>query len=117
MVTVYAVLVVMLMAIDAAKYCIVAAIGMAVSAKIPFTLMFPAVDGEIIRIMIKCCRRPRALIVTLRTIGRKLSSTVVRVGSIVIVGLVTSDTSGGRIREGGIMTTAAIVGYCCVGTQ
>ena len=72
---------------------------MAIGAKVPLTTMSARIDGEILIIVI-----PRRLIPTVGVmagcaVGRETGSLMVRVGRPVILGLMASQTFGGRIIE------------------
>jgi len=77
------------MAIQAIKYAEISCSGVALIAICPYSFMFPAVNREILRIMIPGRWRPSILAMATRTIGREASGSMIRRGCIVICGMAT----------------------------
>lgn len=68
MIVVYLVLIVVFVAINATECCVITS-DVAVGTKVPFIFVLPAVDGEIVIIMVKGRRCPGCFAVAFRTVG------------------------------------------------
>ena len=92
------------------KFCIVGRVGMAVRALTPLTFMRPAVNGEILGVVVKGGRHPGRFAMATGTISRKLRGYVVGVASIVVVCQVAAYTGVGRIVVIAVVTGSTIIG-------
>ena len=73
------------MAIGAGHLCIIGRVSMAIDTLIPLAVMGPAVDGEILPVVVEGGRRPARLIVTTGAVGGELGRLVIGIGGLVII--------------------------------
>ena len=91
------ILLIMFMAKNALKNCKIIRINMTITASIPFVIMLPGINREILPVMIPGGVVPVSRVVALLTIGWETGGTVIGVGGILIIRLVAAITIRGRI--------------------
>jgi hypothetical protein len=106
MLAVHLALIIMLMAIDATEYQVIARVCMAVGAQRPCAGMMPGIDREILTVMVKGGRYPRSRCMARLAIGGELGRSVRRIVSLVVIIQVTANT---RIRDVVIVPVMALV--------
>jgi hypothetical protein len=92
-------------AVGTRKYSIIARVGMTISALVPFPLVFPGINREVLVVMIKCRGNPCIFIMAAGTLIWELQLDVIWVICCVIITLVTSNTC---CRSISIVTKVAI---------
>ncbi len=98
------------MAIGAGHLCIIGRVSMAIDTLIPLAVMGPAVDGEILPVVVEGGRRPARLIMATGAIRRELSRLVVGIGRLVVVRIVAPETGIRRIVIITVVAGGAVVG-------
>lgn len=113
-ITIYAIMLVVGFGIRVAggarEYGIIGGIRVAVDTLCPFSFVLPAVDGEILPIVVKGGRHPGIFIMAGCTIHRKLQSSVIGVGCVVIIFSVTAFACVRCTIVVSVVTCCAIVG-------
>ena len=94
------------------ELCEISRGGVAVNTIHPFPLVLPAVDREILAIMVKGRWHPGIFSMTGRTVGREKIAAVIRVIGPIIIRLVASDTG---VRCVVIISVMAAGAICCNG--
>ena len=89
---------------------VVVGVGMTIHASIPFTLMCPAVNGEVLCIVIESSGYPFRFGVAVLAIGTELSGLVIGIGGAIIIVLVATHTSIGCIVVVAIVASGAFIG-------
>ena len=101
----------LLMTGETGKDAIIIWVGVAITALIPFSFVFAAVNRKVLIVMIPCRRHPCGLRVTGLAVCRKLGCLVVRIIGLVIIVLVAAITRVWRVVVGSIMAFHALIGY------
>ena len=91
-------------------FCIISWVCMTIDTGIPFPFMFPRINREKLTIMVIACRNPAVFAMAFNTICWKISYTMIRFSSIVILILMTSNT---RFRSINIITIMTIDTLIC----
>lgn len=94
----------------ARKFGVVGRIGVAIGAGCPLPVVFPAVNGEILGIVLEIGGRPSRFGVATRAIGRDFLRGVVGIGRLVVVGVVAAVAGIGGIVVVAIMALGTVVG-------
>lgn len=107
---------VVLMASKAREYCVIARVGVAIRARVPFFAVFSAVNWEVLSIMIKSGRFPSIFAVAFGTISWEISCCMIRVGCLIVLFGVTSKASIGCVGVAAFVASKAIAGNSVVCT-
>ena len=94
----------------ASEFRVIGRVGMAIGALVPFTLVRPAVNGEILPVMVKRSRRPGRFAVATLAIGGEFRRRMVRIGGLVVIRRMTARTSIRRVGIVAVMAGVAILG-------
>ena len=101
--------VIVFVAIDTAEYLEIAGSGMAFGAVVPFSSVFPAVNGEIHYIVVKVCRNPCRFRVAALAVGWELSGAVAGVRRLVVIIGMAAKAGVRRVGVISIMAGRAII--------
>lgn len=82
---------------------------MAIGTTVPLSFVFAGIDREILTIMVPVCRRPGSLGVAILAGGWKLGRSMGRIGGLVVLRLVASDTG---IRGSVVIPVVAFGAVC-----
>jgi len=88
-----------------------------ITALVPFTVMFAAINRKVLPVMIKCRRFPGGLCMTAFTISRKLCALVGRISCLIVIIGMTTITS---VRCGvviSVMTGSTIICDCSMSAR
>lgn len=102
---------VLLMAGKTGEDSIVGRVGVTLRAGSPLVLMFSAVDRKVHSVMIKSRRRPCVFRMAIGAGSRELSRLMIRILSLIVVGLVTAYAGIGCIVIISVMALGAVVFY------
>ncbi len=93
---------------------IIIGVGMAVHTGIPFPLMHPAIDREVLAIVIKSSWLPGILGMAARTIRRELQGSMRWIRRLVVIFRMAAHTGRRGIIVVSVMTSGAVIRYSCM---
>jgi len=104
------ILLIMLMAIDAAENGIVFRIRMTFGTGIPFAVMVTGIDGEVLCVVVKSRGYPGNLVMTGLAFGRELGGSMRRIGCLVVIVQVAAHAG-----IWGVVVIPVVAGHAIVG--
>jgi hypothetical protein len=111
------ILLVVLVAVDAAENGIVAGIGMTVGALVPLSIVLPGINREVLHVVVEGGRLPGVLTMAYLAVGRILGSRMIGIVCLEIIRCMTTVAGVGGTHIITVVTICTVVGNGGVGTK